>query len=79
MNRIPSLIENIQTCSSNSKNINCPELTPEQLDKSCYFDKNCAVICPENFNNNVIEKLSSYYCVISVLIIIIIYLILVKK
>jgi hypothetical protein len=57
MSNINSLINNLPTCknnlsspSYNSTNINCPELSSEQLDNFCYNDKKCNVICPKNVN-----------------------------
>lgn len=57
MSNINSFIENLPKCknnkrtitpSCNSTNINCPELTSEQLDNFCYNDSNCKVICPKD-------------------------------
>jgi hypothetical protein len=60
MSNINSFIENLPKCTSNKNNlspscdnnkfldINCPEMTKEELNNFCFQDTSCRVICPKD-------------------------------
>jgi hypothetical protein len=49
---IDKFIDSLPSCGSNATfvEINCPELTPEELSNFCFHDINCRLICPKNKN-----------------------------
>jgi hypothetical protein len=40
--------ENLESYQKPCENIECPELTHEQLNNFCYYDKKCNLVCPKD-------------------------------
>jgi 2-phospho-L-lactate guanylyltransferase (CobY/MobA/RfbA family) len=59
-NTINKFIDSLPSCGSNAKfvEINCPELTQDELNNFCFHDINCRLVCPKNKNltKNLIPK-----------------------